>query len=87
MGPKAFDAAVVVIPDIPERLAGLRGNFVEAISFEEVEFQRLNLFRRKLVPKLLQEGSPGEFINRYLPPMGLQAVLIELLTVVVLSKA
>jgi hypothetical protein len=54
MGAKPFEAPVIVVSDIPKGLAGLLRDFVEAIAFEEMEFQGLPLLYREFLPKPVQ---------------------------------
>ena len=59
MGAKSFEGAVVVVSDVAECLASFLSDLVEAISFEEMQFQRLQLVVESSLRSLLKRALPA----------------------------
>ena len=87
MRAKPFEAPVIVISDIPIGLASLLGDLVEAITFEEMEFQGLPLLCREFLPERSQYPPTSDLIDRYLSFGSMQMFFIEFLSIIVLAKA
>jgi hypothetical protein len=77
VGAKAFQCAVVVVPNVPNSLSAPRRNLSETVPLEEVHVQRSLLLQGELVSQLVQNGLAINLIGRGLRGSGTILLFVE----------
>jgi len=85
-GAESLQPAIIMMPYVSERLAGLFRDFAKTVTLEKVKFQCEPLFCGKLLLKAIQECPTDNLVNKWSLGCGIHLLLAQSLGVVMLPE-